>query len=71
MSIPQLLVTAGTYYLEIGSAVALVFAAYGVGRLEPSARGGSILFRIVIAPAAALLWPVIVQRAWTRVRGAA
>lgn len=70
MSIPQLLVTAGTHYLEVGSVVALVFAAYGVDRLEPSARGGSIVFRIVIMPAAALLWPLIVKRALTRVRGA-
>lgn len=69
MSIPQLLVTAGTHYLEVGSALALVFAAYGVDRLEPSARGGSILFRIMIMPGAALLWPLIVKRALTRVRG--
>ena len=72
MSIPQLLVAAGTLYLEVGLAVALLFAAYGVDRLEPSARGGSILFRIVIVPGATLLWPLIVQRsvrALSRARG--
>lgn len=72
MFIPQLLVAAGTLYLEVGLAVALLFAAYGVDRLEPSARGGSISFRILIVPGAALLWPLIVKRALrarTRPRG--
>jgi hypothetical protein len=63
MSLPQLLVTAGTLYLAVGLAVALVFASWLVDRIEPSARGGSVLFRIVIVPAATLLWPVIIARA--------
>jgi hypothetical protein len=73
MTLPQLLVTAGTLYLEVGLAVALVFAGVLVGRVEPSARGGSILFRVVIVPAAALLWPLIVVRSLrvlSRTRGA-
>jgi hypothetical protein len=70
MSIPQLLVAAGTLYLEVGLAVALLFAAYGVDRLEPSARGGSILFRVVILPGATLLWPVLVRRAFRTLRRA-
>jgi hypothetical protein len=72
MSIPQLLVAAGTVYLEVGLAVALLFAVYGVERLEPSARGGSILFRLLIVPGAILLWPLIVKRAagaFARARG--
>lgn len=72
MSIAKLLVTAGTLYLEVGFAVALVFAAYGVSRLEPSARGASLLFRVIIVPGATLLWPVIAlrtARALYRMRG--
>lgn len=63
MSTAQLLVSAGTLYLEVGLAVALLFAAYGVGRIEPSARGGSLLFRLIIVPGATLLWPLIALRA--------
>jgi hypothetical protein len=55
------LVEAGTWYLALGLVVALLFAAF-VQRVEPSARGGSILFRLLIVPGATLLWPLIVVR---------
>ncbi len=49
------------WYLRIGAGVAIVFALI-VGRVEPSARGGSILFRLAILPGAALLWPLVLAR---------
>lgn len=73
MTIPQLLEAAGRLYLELGLGVALLFAVYGVDRMEPSARGGSVPFRIVIVPGATLLWPLIIARAvsrYARTRGA-
>jgi hypothetical protein len=54
-------------YLALGVLCALPFAAL-VQRLEPSARGASPLFRVLIVPGAALLWPLIVQRALRRRR---
>lgn len=58
----NLLVMAGTGYLVLGVAIALVFAAF-VQRIEPSAQDGSILFRLLIVPGATLLWPLVVVRA--------
>jgi hypothetical protein len=49
------------WYLRIGAGVALVFALI-VGRVEPTARGGSPLFRLAILPGAAVLWPLVVVR---------
>jgi hypothetical protein len=49
------------WYLRIGAGVAIVFALI-VGRVEPSAKGSSILFRLLIVPGATLLWPLIVVR---------
>jgi len=49
------------WYLRIGAGVAIVFA-FLVGRVEPSAKGGSIAFRLSILPGATLLWPLILVR---------
>lgn len=54
-------VTAIEWYLRIGAGVGVVFALI-VGRVEPSARGGSALFRLMILPGAAVLWPLVVVR---------
>jgi hypothetical protein len=57
----ETIVTVLEWYLRIGAAVALVFALI-VGRVVPSAKGGSILFRLLMLPGAMLLWPLIVVR---------
>lgn len=57
----ELIVAGVTRYLESGLCVALLFVLL-VGHVEPSARGGSILFRLLIIPGAALLWPWVVLR---------
>ena len=63
----QLLVEACTWYLALGLAIAMLFAAF-VQRVEPSARGGSILFRLLIVPGATLLWPLILVRSLRALR---
>ncbi len=55
------IVTAVEWYLGVGLAVAVAFAAL-VGRVEPSARGGSFAFRLLILPGATLLWPLVAVR---------
>lgn len=57
----ETIVTALEWYLRIGAGVAIVFALI-VGRVVPSATGGSILFRVLMLPGATLLWPLIVVR---------
>ena len=59
-------------YLAVGAAFAVVFALVGVTRIDPNAAFdrqapiGSLLFRVVLLPGAALLWPWL---AWRWVRG--
>jgi hypothetical protein len=63
-----LIVNLASAYLAVGAVCALLFAGL-VQRLEPSARGSSLLFRLLIVPGATLLWPVIARRcvhAWRR-----
>jgi hypothetical protein len=61
MSAAEMIVAAFTRYLEVGLGVAIAFALV-VGRVEPSARGGSLLFRLLIVPGATLLWPLVLLR---------
>lgn len=49
------------WYFRIGAGVAIVFALIA-GRVVPSAKGGSILFRLLILPGAAMLWPLVLVR---------
>ena len=62
MTVPDLIVSAGQLYLALGLGVALMFATFLVQRVEPSARGGSVAFRLLIIPGATLLWPLVVMR---------
>ena len=61
MEITGALVAAAWVYLWIGVAVAAVFLAWGVERIDPSARG-AYLFRILAAPGVVGLWPLVAVR---------
>lgn len=55
-------------YLLTGMAVAVPFLIFGIGRLDPSARG-AYAFRALVLPGIVLLWPLVVLRwsgAWTQ-----
>ncbi len=49
-------------YAAIGVLFALVFAARGVGRVDPNARGAPLGFRLLIVPGVAALWPLMLRR---------
>jgi hypothetical protein len=68
MSLPHLLIVAGSLYLGAGTIVALLFAFGLVARVEPTAHGASFLFRLLIVPGAALLWPVVAVRSLRALR---
>jgi hypothetical protein len=51
-------------HLVLGSVFAVPFVVAGAGRTDPSARGGSIGFRLVIVPGVALFWPLMLHRWW-------
>ena len=45
-------------YIWCGGAVAVAFLAFGLDRIDPSARGG-YAFRPLLVPGLMLLWPLV------------
>jgi hypothetical protein len=54
-------------YLILGALFALAFVTVLGPRLDPSTKGASIGFRIIIFPSITLLWPLLYTR-WVRER---
>jgi hypothetical protein len=52
-------------YALAGATFAVSFAAFGVTRLDPAARGATLGFRLLILPGASALWPLLLRR-WLR-----
>ena len=65
IAIAEVAVFALALYFGAGLAFALLFAWRGAAAIDPSAREGTIGFRLVIVPASALLWPLLLAR-WVR-----
>ena len=57
-----LVVWTALVYLALGIPAGLVFVLLLAPRLDPGARAGSILFRLIVLPAAVLLWPLVIGR---------
>jgi hypothetical protein len=55
-------------YLLIGCIVGVPFVAVGVGRVDASAHGASLGFRLLILPGVVALWPLIVVKWLTPAR---
>jgi hypothetical protein len=62
MLIAQFILTAFSLYLLAGLVFALWFIWFGAHRLDGAAKGAGIGFRLMILPAAALLWPVLIVK---------
>ena len=62
VTIAQWVVLLMGLYLLIGVLVALPFVFSGVKRVDPSAREGTLGFRLLIFPGSVALWPVVLRR---------
>ena len=62
LQIATWIVGAARIYLAVGLAFAIVCSAWLLPRLNPSARGGSWAFRLVVLPGLSLLWPMLLLR---------
>ncbi|GJM18999.1 MAG: hypothetical protein DHS20C14_12120 [Phycisphaeraceae bacterium] len=56
-----------TAYAIPGILFALAFVWHGAGTLDPVARGAPMRVRLLFAPGAAALWPLLLTR-WIRSR---
>jgi hypothetical protein len=63
-----MLLAVGKAYLVLGGAVAVLFLAFGIDRVEPNARG-AWAFRPLIVPGLVLIWPIVLWRWRALARG--
>ena len=68
VAVAQALLALAGFYLGIGLSFAIAFVTFGVGRIDPAAREGTVGFRILILPGSTLLWPLLARR-WAARRG--
>ena len=69
MSFAELFLIAFAAYVALGLSFGLLFVTFGVGRLNPAARGTSPLFRALILPGSIALWPLLARKWIAAVRG--
>ena len=62
MEVARIIMTVAGAYTAIGVVFALAFVVAGVGRVDAGAKGAGVLFRVLIVPAAAALWPVMLVK---------
>lgn len=64
MKLAQFLLAAVTVFITLGLLFASWFVTWGVARLDPSARGAGLGFRLLIFPGVVAWWPWLVWRWW-------
>lgn len=62
LQLATVVVDAARFYLAAGLVFAMVFTTLLLPRLDPSAKGSTWAFRLVIVPGCALLWPLLLLR---------
>lgn len=65
IAVAEAFVLVAEIYFAIGLLFAVLFVWRGAGVVDPAAREGTIGFRLLILPASALLWPLLLRR-WLR-----
>ena len=65
IAVAEAIVLVVEIYFAIGLLFAVLFVWRGAGVIDPAALEGTIGFRLLILPASALLWPLLLRR-WLR-----
>lgn len=66
LALAETLVSALAIYMLIGALVGVLMAAWGAGRIDPSAKTMPIQARILILPGLVLLWPLMLIKLFTQ-----
>ncbi len=66
-TVARILVAGCGIYLSVGAVFAVPFLVRGIERIDPSARGASVGFRLIVVPGVLAFWPLL---GWRWVRGA-
>jgi hypothetical protein len=48
-------------YVAIGLLVSVPFVIFGIGRVDPSAKGAPWTFRVVVLPGVIAMWPFVLR----------
>lgn len=59
VSIAQLIIMIVKGYLLCGLIFAIPFILFGIHRVDPAAKGGTIAFRLMVLPGITLFWPLL------------
>lgn len=59
------LVTIFYAYVALGALFAITFLTIGIARIDHEAQGSGLGFRLMIAPGAIALWPLLAYRWFT------
>jgi len=51
-------------YLGLGLLFALFFVTKGAGKIDPTAKAGTLGFRLLIIPGTMAFWPLLAKRWW-------
>lgn len=57
--------TAALIYLMIGLVFSIAFITIGAPRLDRAVQGSSRMFRVLLIPGSALVWPLLALK-WSR-----
>lgn len=66
--VAEVILAVGMAYTALGAVVAAAFLSWGIGRIDPAARG-AYLFRVLLVPGAVGLWPLVLYRWRALARG--
>jgi hypothetical protein len=62
VSVAQLIIVIVKGYLLCGLAFAIPFIIFGIHRVDPSAKNGTMAFRLMVLPGITLFWPLLLTR---------
>lgn len=62
MVFAQWVVNLAMVYAALGVAFAIAFVFYGVDRIDSAAKHTPLMFRLLIFPGVAALWPLLLKR---------
>jgi hypothetical protein len=64
MALANLLVIVLGIHLGLGFIFSIFFVTKGVGKIDPTAKAGTIGFRLLIIPGTMAFWPLLAKRWW-------
>lgn len=64
MALINLLLIGLGIYLGLGLTFAFFFVIKGAGKIDPTAKAGTIGFRLLIIPGTMAFWPLLARRWW-------